>query len=173
MLVFVGIVAVMDYVLLNYLISHGLEAKSYRMQIGNYQLPIPLLGLTYVGVLIVAIAAWRHMSGTMPIAALKEMSQLETIRLLRAAGIALFFFSTVLFGPYIIGGSAFWAQLSSLSRVIPQFAGPLQGLLSSIRPAMELDALTKLAVSQNIAAGALVAVSGVIGYVQRRIRRTR
>jgi len=173
MLIFVGIVAVMDYALLNYLISHGLEAKSYPMRIGNYQLPIPILGLTFVGVLIVAIAAWRHMSGTMPISALKEMSQLETIRMLRAAAVALFFFSAVLFLPYVVGASAFWAQMSSLSRAIPQLASPLQGLFSSVRTIMNSDALTKLAVSQNIAAAALVAVSGLIGHLQRRTRRMR
>jgi hypothetical protein len=38
---------------------------------------------------------------------------------------------------------------------------------------MNLDALTKLAVSQNIAAAALVVVSGLIGSLQRRIRRVR
>ena len=173
LLVFVGIVAVMDYVLLNYLMSHGLEAKSYPIQVGNYQFSIPLLSLTFVGVIIVAIAAWRYMSSTMPISALKEMSQLETIRTLRAAGVALFFFSAVLFGPYIVGASAFWTQMSSLGRAVPSLAGPLQGLLSSIRPAMNLDALTKLAVSQNIAAAALVAVSGLVGSLQRRMRRAR
>jgi hypothetical protein len=163
----------MDYALISYLISHGLEAKSYPIQIGNYQLPFPLLSLTFLGVLIVAIAAWRHMSGTMSISALKEMSQLETVRMLRAAGVGLFFFSAVLFGPYIVGASAFWAQMSSLSRVIPQLASPLQGLFSSIRPVTNLDALTKFAISQNISAVALVAVAGLIGYVQRRVRRTR
>lgn len=163
----------MDFALLNYLISHGLEAKSYPMHIGSYLFSLPLLSLTFVGVLIVAIAAWRHMSGTMPISALKEISQLETIRMLRAAGVALFFFSAVLFGPYIIGASVFWMQMSSLGRAVPQLAAPLQGLLSSIGPAMGLDALTKLAVSQNAAAASLVAVSGLIGYLQRRVRRTR
>jgi len=162
-----------DYVLLNYLMSHGLEAKSYPIQLGNNQLSIPLLSLTFAGVIIVAIAAWRYMSSTMSISALKEMSELETVRMLRAAGVTLFFFSAVLFGPYIIGASVFWTQMSSLGRAVPQLAGPLQGLLSSILPAMNLDALTKLAVSQNTAAAALVAVSGLIGYLQRRIRRTR
>jgi hypothetical protein len=173
LLVFVGIVAVMDYVLLNYLMSHGLDAKSYPIRVGNYQFSIPLLSLTFVGVIIVAIAAWRYMSSTMPISALKEMSQLETIRTLRAAGVALFFFSAMLFGPYVVGASAFWTQMSSLGRAVPALAGPLQGLLSSIRPAMNLDALTKLAVSQNIAAAALVAVSALIGFLQRRMRRVR
>jgi hypothetical protein len=173
LVVFVGIVAVMDYILLNYLMSHGLEAKSYPIQIGNNQLSIPLLSLTFAGVIIVAIAAWGYMSSTMPISALKEMSELETIRMLRAAGVALFFFSAVLYGPYILGASAFWAQMSSLGRAVPQLAGPIQGTLSSIEPAMNLDALTKLAVSQNIAAGALVAVSGLIGSLQRRVRRVR
>lgn len=173
MLVFVGIVALMDYLLLNYLMSHGLESKSYPLQVGGSQLPIPLLSLTFVGVLIVAIAAWHYMSSTMPISALKEMSQLETIRILRAAGVALFFFSAVLFGPYIIGAGSFWAQMSSLGKAVPQLAGPLQGLAYSIRPAMVLDAVTKLAVSQNAAAAALVAVSGLVGHFQRRVRRIR
>jgi hypothetical protein len=173
LIVFVGIVAVMDYVLLNYLMSHGLEAKFYPIQVGNNQLAIPLLSLTFAGVIIVAIAAWHYMSSTMPISALKEMSQLESIRMLRAAGVSLFFFSAVLFGPYVVGASAFWTQMSSLGRAVPQLAGPIQGLLSSIQPAMNLDALTKLAVSQNIAAAALVAVSGLIGSFQRRIRRVR
>lgn len=173
MLIFVGIIAVMDYALIAYLISHGLEAKSYPIQIGNYTLSFPLLSLTFLGVLVVAIAAWRHMSGTMPISALKEMSQLETVRMLRAAGVTLFFFSAVLFGPYIVGAAAFWTQMSSLSRAIPQLASPLQGLFSSIRPATNLDALTKLAISQNASAVALVAVAGLIGYVQRRVRRAR
>jgi hypothetical protein len=93
--------------------------------------------------------------------------------MLRAAGVALFFFSVVLFGPYIVGASAFWAQMSSIGRAVPQLADPVQGLFSSIQPAMNLDALTKLAVSQNIAAAALVAVSGLIGSLQRRIRRVR
>jgi hypothetical protein len=101
------------------------------------------------------------------------MSELETVRMLRAAGVALFFFSVVLFGPYIVGASAFWTQMSSIGRAVPQLAGPIQGLLSSIQPAMNLDALTKLAVSQNIAAAALVVVSGLIGSLQRRIRRVR
>jgi hypothetical protein len=173
LIVFVGIVAVMDYVLLNYLMSHGLETKSYLIQLGNNQLSVPLVSLTFVGVIIVAIAAWHYMSSTMPTSALKEMQQLETVRMLRAAGVTLFFFSAALFGPYIVGASVFWTQMSSLGRAIPQLAGPLQGLLSSILPAMNLDALTKLAVSQNTAAAALVAVSGLIGYLQRRIRRTR
>ena len=173
LLVFVGIIAVMDYALISHLISHGLEAKSYPIQIGSYQLSFPLLSLTFLGVLIVAIAAWRYMSGTMPISALKEMSQLETVRMLRAAGVALFFFSAVLFGPYIVGAAAFWAQMSSLSRAVPQLAAPLQGLFYSIRAATNFDALTKLAISQNASAVALVAVAGLIGYVQRRVRRTR
>jgi hypothetical protein len=46
-------------------------------------------------------------------------------------------------------------------------------LFSSIRPATNLDALTKLAISQNASAVALVAVAGLIGYVQRRVRRAR
>jgi predicted CDP-diglyceride synthetase/phosphatidate cytidylyltransferase len=124
-------------------------------------------------VIIVAITAWHYMSSTMSISALKEMSQLETIRMLRAAGVVLFFFSVVLFGPYIVGASAFWTQMSSLGRAVPQLAGPIQGLLSSIQPAMNLDALTKLAVSQNVASAALVAVSGLVGSLQRRTRRLR
>ena len=171
--VFVGIVALLDYALLSYLLSHGLEAKSYLAQVGSLTLNIPILGLTFVGVLIVAIAAWQYMSRTMPVATLKEMGQLETIRVVRAAGIALFFFSLVLFGPYVIGASAFWAQMSGLSRSIPQLTTPLQGLVSSIRPWMDLDALTKFAVSQDAAAAALVLASGLIGYVQRRTRRVR
>jgi len=59
-----------------------------------------------------------------------------------------------------------------VSRSIPQLAGSLQGLLDFAQPAMASDALTKLAISQNAAAAALVAVSGLIGYTQRRIRRT-
>jgi len=173
LVVFVGIVAAMDYALLIYLMAHGLQAKSYPIQVSTLQLSIPLLGLTFVGLIVVAIAAWRYMSSTMPISALKEMSQLETIRMLRAAGVALFFFSAVLFGPYIIGANAFWEQMSSMGRAVPQLAGPLGGLLSSIKPAMELDTLTKLAVSQNVAAAALVAVSGLIGFLQRRVRRVR
>jgi hypothetical protein len=173
LIVFVGIVAVMDYLLLNYLTSHGLQAKSYPIFVGNNQLSIPLLSLTFAGVIIVAIAAWHYMSSTMPISALKEMSQLETIRMLRAAGVALFFFSAVVFGPYIVGASAFWTQMSSLGQAVPQLAGPIQGLFSSIQPAMNSDALTKLAISQNIAAAALVAVSGLIGSLQRRTRRVR
>jgi len=109
----------------------------------------------------------------MSISALKEMSELETIRMLRAAGVAIFFFSVVLFGPYIVGASGFWTQMSSIGRAVPQLAGPIQGLLSSIQPAMSLDTLTKLAISQNTAAAALVAVSALIGYLQRRIRRPR
>jgi hypothetical protein len=173
LLVFVGIVAVMDYVLITYLMSHGLEGKSYPIQTGNYQFSFPLLSLTFLGVVIVAIAAWRHMSGTMPISALKEMSQLETIRILRAAAVALFFFGAALFIPYIVGASAFWAQMSSLTRLIPQLASPLQGLFSLTRPVMNMDALTKLAVSQNVAAAALVGATGLIGYLQRRMRRIR
>jgi len=173
LLIFVGIVALMDYALLSYLVSHGLDAKSYPLQIGGYALDFPLLGLTFVGVLIVAIAAWQYMLGTMPMTALKEMSQLETVRVLRAAGIALFFFSAVLFGPYIVGAGTFWVQMSSLSRVIPQLASPLQGLVSSIRPAMDLDALTKLIVSQDTAAAALVLTSGLIGFIQRKTKRVR
>ena len=173
LIVFVAIVAVMDYVLLNYLMSHGLEAKSYPVQFGNNQLSIPLLSLTFAGVRIVAIAAWRYMSSTMSISALKEMSELETIRMLRAAGVTIFFFSVVLFGPYIVGASGFWTQMSSIGRAVPQLAGPIQGLLLSIQPAMNLDTLTKLAVSQNIAAAALVVVSGLIGSLQRRMRRVR
>lgn len=173
LLIFVGIVALMDYALLSYLASHGLDAKSYPVQIGSYALSLPLLGLTFVGVLIVAIAAWQYMSSTMPVTGLKEMGQLETIRVVRAAGIALFFFSLVLFGPYVVGASAFWAQMSGLSRSIPQLAPPLQGLVSSVRHWMDLDALTKFAVSQDAAAAALVLASGLIGYVQRRTRRVR
>jgi hypothetical protein len=166
-------VAVMDYSLISYLISHGLEARSYPIRIGSYEFSFPLLSLTFLGVLVVAIAAWRHMLGTMPISALKEMSQLETIRILRAAGIALFFFSAVLFIPYVIGASVFWAQMSSLTRAIPQLASPLQGFFSLARPVMNMDALTKLAVSQNVAAAAMVGATGLIGYLQRRMRRIR
>jgi hypothetical protein len=173
LLVFLGIVAVMDYVLISYLLSHGLQAMSYPIQIGSYEFSFPLLSLTFLGVLIVAIAAWRYMSGTMPISALKEMSQLETIRILRAAAVALFFFSAVLFVPYVVGASGFWADMSSLTRVIPQLAGPLQALFSLARPVMSMDALAKLALSQNVAAAALVGAAGLIGYLQRRMRRIR
>jgi hypothetical protein len=173
LLVFVGTVAVMDYALISYLISHGLEARSYPIQIGSYQFSFPLLSLTFLGMLIVAIAAWRHTLGMIPISALKEMSQLEAIRILRAAALALFFFTAALFVPYIVGASAFWAQMSALTRVIPQLASPLQGLISLARPFMNADDLTKLAVSQNVAAAALVGATGLIGYLQRRIRRIR
>jgi len=173
MLVFVGIVAAMDYVLLSYLASHGLEATSYPIHIGSYQFSFPILSLTFLGVLIVAIAAWGYMSGTIPISVLKEMSQLETVRLLRAAAVALFFFSAVLFVPYVVGAGGFWADMSSLTRVIPQLAGPLQGLFSLERPVMSMDALTKLALSQNVAAAALVGAAGLIGHLQRRMRRIR
>ena len=163
----------MDYLFLDYLVSHGLELKSYPLQVGSVALSVPLVGLTFVGVLIVAITAWSNMVGTMPISAARELAHLETIRILRAAGLAAFFFSAVLYGPYVIGASAFWIQLASLSRSIPQLAGSLQGLLNIAQPAMALDGLTKLAISQNVAAAALVAFSGLIGYTQRRIRRTR
>jgi len=170
---FVVIVATMDYMLIDYLVSHGLEPKAQPLQIGGFQFSIPLVGLTFAGVLIVAIAAWSNISSTMPITALREMSQLETPRILRAAGIALFFFSTVLFGPYMIGASAFWRQMASLSRTVPQLAGPLRGLFSVIQSAIDLDILGKLAISQNAAAAALVVVSGLIGHYQRRVRRTK
>jgi len=170
---FVAIVAVMDYILLEYLISRGLEWKLQPIQVGSYQFPFPLVALTFVGVLIVATAAWSNISGTVPITALREMSQLETLRILRAAAVALFFFALMLFGPYMVGASAFWRQIASLSRVVPQLAGSFQTLFYTIRPVMALDALSKLAISQNVAAGALVAVSILIGHYQRRIRRTR
>ncbi len=173
LIAFVGIVAILDYFFLGYLISHGLEPKWQLLQIGSLQLSIPLLGLTFVGVLIVAIAAWTNMASSMPIAAAKEMAQLDTIRILRAAGVALFFFTAVLFGPYVIGADIFWRQMMSLGRSIPQLAGSLQGLFDFVQPGMGWDSLTKLAVSQNLAAAALVAVSGIIGYGQRRIRRPR
>jgi len=170
---FVGIVALTDYLLLDYLVSHGLEEKFQSISIGTFQLSIPIIGLTFVGVLIVAMAAWLNISGTMPITALREMSQLETTRMLRAAGLALFFFTAALFTPYIMGSSGFWVQVSSLSRSIPQLAGSLQGFYSAIQPVMALDAIAKLAISQNLAAGALVLVSGLISHYQRRIRRTK
>lgn len=171
LIVFVGLVAAMDYVLLNYLTSHGLEARFYPLQVGGFQFSLPLLSLTFIGVLIVAVAAWQHMLGTMPVSALKEMSQLETIRMLRAAGVALFFFTAVLFWPYILGASSFWAQMSSLGKAVPQLGGFLQSLLSLMRPAMVLDVVAKLAISQNAAAAALVAASMLIGHLQRRLRR--
>lgn len=170
---FVGIVAAMDYLFLDYLISHGLELKLYPLQVGGLSFSIPLVGLTFTGVLIVAIAAWSSMVGTMPITAARDLAQLEAIRILRAAGLGIFFFSAVLYGPYVIGASAFWIQIASLSRSIPQLAGSLQSLLNFAQPVMALDGLTKLAISQNAAAAALVAVSGLISYTQRRIRRTR
>ena len=173
MVAFVAIVAAIDYLFLDYLISHGLELKWYTLQVGSVALSIPPVSLTFIGVLIVAIAAWSNMVGTMPIAAARELAHLETIRVLRAAGLAVFFFSAVLYGPYVMGASAFWIQMASMSRSIPQLAGSLQGLLNFAQPAMALDALTKLAISQNAAAATLVAVSGLIGYTQRRIRRTR
>ena len=163
----------MDYLFLDYLLSHGLELKSYPLEIGSLQFSIPLVGLTFMGVLVVAIAAWSNMLGTMPIAAARELAHLETVRILRAAGLAVFFFSAVLYLPYVVGASVFWIQMASLSGTIPQLAGSLQGLLDIAQPAMALDGLTKLAISQNAAAAALVAVSGLIGYTQRRIRRTR
>lgn len=170
---FVGTVAVMDYMFLDYLISHGLEMKWYALQVGSLMLSIPLVSMTFIGVLIVATAAWSNMAGTMPVAAARDQAHLETIRILRAAGLAAFFFSAVLYGPYVIGASVFWTQMASVSRSIPQLAGSLQGLLNFAQPAMGLDALTKFAISQNAAAASLVAVSGLIGYSQRRVRRTR
>jgi len=101
------------------------------------------------------------------------MSQLENLRILRAAGVALFLFSAVLFGPYIIGASVFWRQMALVGRGTPQLAGFLQSLFYSIQPVAVLDSLTKLAISQNVAAAALVAASGLIGHYQRRIRRMR
>jgi len=172
LIVFVGIVALLDYVLLDYLISHGLEPKLYPVQISNYQLSIPLLGLTFVGLLIVAIAAWFNMS-SVPISVAREMPQLDNLRILRAAGVAIFLFSAVLFGPYIVGATAFWKQMGLVGKVIPQLAGSLQSLFDSIQPVAELDSLTKLALSQNVGAAALVAVSGLIGHYQRRMRRMR
>ena len=163
----------LDYAFLDYLISHGLEPKLYLVQVAGLQFSIPLVGLTFIGVLIVAIAAWSNMSSRVPIAAAREMSQLESIRILRAAGVAVFFFSAVLFGPYIIGSSAFWRQVASLSRSVPQLAGSLQTVFNSIQPVMALDTLTKFAISQNAAAAALVVVSGLIGYGQRPVRRAR
>jgi hypothetical protein len=173
LLIFVATVAVMDYTLLGHLMSHGLESKFYTVHLGSYTLGIPILGLTFVGVLIVAITAWKHLSSTMPVAALKEMQQLGTMQVLRAASVAIFFFSAVLFVPYIVGASAFWVQMSALSRAIPQLAAPLSGLLSSIQSLMDLDALTKLVISQDTAAAALVVISGLMGYVQRRNKRAR
>jgi len=173
MVVFVAIVAAMDYLFLDYLVSHGLEMKFYLLQLGSLALSIPIVGLTFVGLLIVAIAAWSNMIGTMPIIAARELARLESVRILRALGLAVFLFGAVLYGPYVIGASTFWMQMMSLSRTVPQLAGPLEGLLSFAQPAMVLDGLTKLAISQNAAAAALVAVSGIIGYTQRRIRRTR
>jgi len=170
---FVGIVAIMDYFFLDYLISHGLESKSHLVQIGSLQFSVPLLGLTFAGVLIVAVAAWVNMASTVPIKAARDMTPLETIRILRAAGVALFFFSALLFGPYTLGADVFWGQMESLARSVPQLADSLQTLLVFVQPAMGLDPLTKLAISQNLAAAALVAVSAIIGYGQRRIRRPR
>lgn len=170
---FVGIVAVIDYMLLDYLTSHGLEPKMQVVHIGGLQFSFPIVGLTFVGVLVVAVSAWLYMVSTMPVSALREMAPLETVRILRAAAIGLFFFTTLLFGPYILGSNVLEGGLSSVSRTIPQLAGGLQDMLAFFQPAMTLEALTKLAVSQNIAAAALVAVAGTIGRSQRRIRRTR
>lgn len=172
LMAFVGIVAALDYLLLDYLVSHGLEPKLYPVQVASLQFPIPLLGLTFVGLLIVAIVAWLNMS-SISISVAREMSQLENLRILRAAGVALFLFSAVLFGPYIIGASVFWRQMALVGRGIPQLAGFLQSLFYSIQPVAVLDSLTKLAISQNVAAAALVAASGLIGHYQRRIRRMR
>jgi hypothetical protein len=171
--VFVVIVAVTDYMLLDYLMSHGLEPKMQLVQIGSLQFSLPIVGLTFVGVLIVAVSAWLYTVSTMSVSALREMAPLETVRLLRAAALGLFFFTALLFGPYILGSNVLEGGLSSLSRTIPQLASSLQGLIVFFQPAMTLDTLTKLAISQNIAAAALVAVAGIIGHSQRRIRRTK
>ena len=170
---FVVIVAAIDYILLDYLMSHGLEPKTQVIHLGSLQFSFPIVGLTFVGVLIVAVSAWLYMVGTMPVSALREMASLETVRILRAAAIGLFFFTAVLFGPYILGSNVSEGALSSLSRVVPQLAGSLQGMFGFFQPAMTLDTPTKLAISQNAAAAALVAVAGIIGHSQRRIRRTR
>jgi len=170
---FIAIVAAMDYALLDYLISQGLDSKLQPIQIGSYQFSFPLIGLTFAGVLIVAIAAWSNISTTMPITTLREMSQLETVRILRAAAVALFFFALTLFGPYLLGTNVFWRQIASLSGAFPQLAAAFQGLFYAIEPAMALDAMSKLAISQNVAAGALVVVSLLIGHYQRRIRRAK
>jgi hypothetical protein len=173
LLAFVVIVALFDYLLLDYLMSHGLEAKTQTVQLGGFQLFVPLLGLPFVGLLIVAVAAWGHISTTMPITTLREMSQLETARMFRAAGAAIFLFSIVLFGPYLIGTNGFWNGMASLSRSVPQLSGSLQGFFFAVQPLMGLDVLAKLAISQNAAAAALVIVSILIGRRQIRARRTR
>lgn len=171
LIAFAAIVAVLDYMLVDYLISQGLESKVQPLQVVAVQFSVPILGLTFLGVLLVAIAAWANISRTMPVTALREMSQLETIRVVRAAGLALFFFSAALFGPYIIGASEFWKQMASMSKAVPQLVGSLQGFMSTIQPMMALDILSKLMISQNLAAVTLVVVSGVVGRYQRRIRR--
>ncbi len=173
LIVFVGIVAAIDYLLLDYLMSHGLEQKMQSIQVGSLQFSFPIIELTFVGVLIVAVSAWLHMVGAMPISALREMLPLETARILRAGGIALFVFSFVLLGPYMLGSGLFREGVSSLSRTIPQLAGAFQGMFDSSQSVMTLDNLTKMAISQNVAAATLVAVAWLVGRSQRQIRRTR
>lgn len=173
LIVFVGIVAAMDYLLLDYLVSHGLEQKMQSIQIGSLQLSFHITQLTFAGVLIVAISAWLHIVTAMPISALREMSSLETVRILRAGSIALFIFSVVLLGPYFLGFTVFRSGASSLSNIFPQLDGVLQGMFDFSQSAMSLDSLEKMAISQNVAAAALAVVAWVVGRSHPQVRRKR
>jgi len=172
LVIFTAVIAAMDYWFLSYLLPKGLESKMQQVQVAGVQFSFPLLGLTFVGLLILAAASWSNML-SMPIATLKEMSQLEGMRILRAAGVSLFFFATMLYGPYVLGSNAFWGQMSALSRAVPQLTGSLQGLFYFLEPMMGLDVVAKFAISQNAAGAGLVLASGLIVYTQRRIRRQR
>jgi hypothetical protein len=162
-----------DCLLLDYLVAQGFEIKSQTLNISTLQFSFPLVLLPFVGLMLVTIAAWANISPAVPLAVAKETTQLESIRLLRAAGITIFCFSVTLYGPYVVGANAFWSLMSSLSGSIPQLGATLQDLFSSMQPAANWDLLTKFSVSQNAAGLVLVLVSILLSRGQRRIRRAK
>ena len=171
--VFVGAVAAIDYLMLDHLLSHGLEQKMQSVQIGDLQFHFPIVALIFLGVLIVAVSAWLHMVGTMPVSALREKASIESARVLRAGAISLFVFSVVLLGPYMLGSGLFREGASSIGRTIPQLVGTLQGMLDTFQSVVALDSLTKMVMSQNMASATLVIVAWIIGHNERQIRRSR
>jgi uncharacterized membrane protein len=165
------VIFLLDWFYLAYMTSKGFEPKIHEFVFGTFKLSIPLQWLPVAGLLLVSFVVWYEVSFTiLPRRGGLEQDTLSNLRLMRAMGLSLAVFVTVLYVPYVIGSDWFWARLSSASS-ISQIRDLGQRLLNADQTLMGLDQIWQYSISQSAALACMVIFALIFGRSPKRIRK--
>jgi len=149
-----------------YMVAHGVNVQVTSIGLAGWKLNFPLITILVLGVITVVLSSWHYAVREVKVVQVKpakgKVRFHDLARRMKIASLILSAFAVTLFPPYVIGSN--W-----LCSSMPQ----LTGLRATLVPFLDLPALWRYLISQNLSV--LIAALASIIYVHksRKPRKTK